>query len=91
MVHVETAIVVSKTITLVLGGLVTYLAFKAYRRTDASALRALSVGFGVITVGAIVGGLVDILSNLGVLFGVLVQSVLTMVGFAVIVYSLYAE
>jgi len=91
MAHVETAIVVSKTITLVLGGLVTYLAFKAYRRTDASALRALSVGFGVITVGAIVGGLVDILSSLGVLFGVLVQSVLTMVGFAVIVYSLYAE
>jgi hypothetical protein len=91
MAHVETAIVVSKTITLVLGGLVTYLAFKAYRRTDASALRALSVGFGVITVGAIVGGLVDILSSFGVLFGVLVQSVLTMVGFAVIVYSLYAE
>ena len=91
MVHVETAIVVSKTITLVLGGLVTYLAFKAYRRTGASALKSLSVGFGVITAGAIVGGLIDLVSSLGVLYGVLVQSVVTMVGFAVIVYSLYVE
>jgi hypothetical protein len=91
MPHVETAIVVAKTVTLVLGGLVTYLAFKAHRRTGAPALRALAVGFGVITAGAIVAGVVDLLTDLGLLYGVLVQSTLTMVGFAVIVYSLYAD
>jgi hypothetical protein len=91
MPHVETAIVVAKTITLVLGGLVTYLAFKAYRRTRAAALRALALGFGIITLGAIVAGIVDLLTGLGLLYGVLVQSTLTMVGFAVITYSLYAD
>jgi hypothetical protein len=91
MPHVETAIVVAKTITLVLGGLVTYLAFKAHRRTGAPALRALAVGFGIVTVGAIVAGIVDRLTGLGLLYSVLIQSTLTMVGFAVITYSLYVE
>ena len=91
MPHLETAIVAAKTITLVLGGLVTYLAFKAHRRTGAPALKALAIGFGIVTLGAIVAGIVDVLTGLGLLYGVLIQSVLTMVGFAVITYSLYVD
>ena len=91
MPHIDTAIVVAKTLTLVFGGLVTYLSFKAYRRTGSDPLRSLAIGFGVITAGAILGGAVDVFSSLGVLYGVLVQSVLTTVGFAIITYSLYAD
>jgi len=99
--HVGTAIVVSKTVILILGSLITYLSWKAYRRTAAPALRSLAIGFGVVTAGAILAGAIDLLVGSGdvglelvessLLLGVLVNSVLTAIGFAVITYSLYAE
>lgn len=91
MGHLTTAIIVVKTLTLALGGLITYFSLKAYRRTGAPALRALALGFGTITVGAILAGVVDQLTPFDLLWGVLVQSTLTLVGFAVITYSLYVD
>ncbi len=88
---VTTVIVVIKAGILVFGGLITYLSFKAYRRTRAPALRALAFGFAIITVGTFVAGLLDQIFK--GLFGisVLVDSLLTLCGFAVITYSLYRE
>lgn len=98
MSHVTLAIAAIKTLTVVFGALITYLAYSAYRRTDARELRALAVGFGVVTLGSVLGGAVDLggdaVSAVGpdaILLGVLVQSLLTLVGFAVITYSLYTE
>ncbi|MFB6198531.1 MAG: hypothetical protein ABEI52_09745 [Halobacteriaceae archaeon] len=91
MNYIETGIIITKTLTLVLGGIITYLAARAYGRTGSPSLRALSIGFGVITSGAVLGGIIDLLTSLSFLQGVLVQSTLTMVGFAIIMYSLYAE
>jgi hypothetical protein len=89
--HLTTAIVATKTVTLILGSLITYFSWKAFRRTRAPALRALAIGFGVVTFGAVVAGVVDLLTPLDLLVGVLVNSVLTMVGFVFITYSLYVE
>jgi len=86
---VETAIVVTKTLTLLLGGLITYLALKAYRRTGSPSLRALTIGFGIVTVGSLLAGVVDVAFESGFQMGLLIQSSLIAVGFAVIVYSLY--
>jgi hypothetical protein len=101
MVHVETAIVATKTVTLVLGGLITYFSLKAYRRTGSTALRSLSIGFGIITFGAVLAGAIDVLPDIppfagivpdmGLLTGVLVHSILTTVGFMFITYSLYED
>jgi len=85
----ETLIVVTKTLTLLLGGLITYFAYKAYRRTGAPSLRMLSIGFGVVTVGSLVAGVLDQAVGLDFRVGLLVESALIAVGFAVIVYSLY--
>ena len=90
MVH-PFAIVAAKTVTLLLGGLITYFSYRAYRRTGARPLRALAIGFAIITLGAALGGAVDLLTSADVLTGVLVNSVLTMIGFAFIVYSLYTD
>ena len=86
---IETAIVVTKTLTLLLGGLITYLALKAYRRTGSPSLRALTIGFGIVTVGSLLAGVVDVAFESGFQMGLLIQSSLIAVGFAVIVYSLY--
>jgi len=93
LIHVGTAIAVTKLGTLVLGGLISYLGWRAYSRTGAAPLRALSVGFAIVTAGAAVGGVVDqfLFGSQSTLWGVLISSVLTLVGFGVITYSLYME
>lgn len=91
MVHITSTIVALKTITLVLGGLITYFATRAYRRTAASALRALAIGFGLVTLGGLFGGIVDRLLTVAPKYALIIESVLTAAGFTVILYSLYVD
>ncbi|MFB6352943.1 MAG: hypothetical protein ABEJ92_02545 [Halobacteriales archaeon] len=91
MNHLTTAVVVLKTLTLVLGGTITYLAFKAFRRTGSAALRSLTLGFGLVTLGALLAGFVDQLAGFRTDAALVVESALTVAGFAVIVYSLYVD
>lgn len=88
MVH-PFAITAAKTVTLVLGGLITYLTAKAYRRTGAPSLRALAIGFGIITLGGALAGVGDLAGVIDLQTSVLVQSIVTAIGFGVITYSLY--
>jgi hypothetical protein len=90
MVH-PFGITAAKTVTLVLGGLITYLTAKAYRRTGAPPLRALAIGFGIITLGGALAGIGDLAGVIDLRTSVLVQSVVTAIGFGVITYSLYQE
>ena len=89
MVH-PNIVVAFKTVTLLLGALITYFAYRAYRRTDSSALGALAVGFGVITLGAFLAGAGNLIFSLALEQSLLLESGLTAGGFIVIVYSLYA-
>lgn len=79
-----------KTITLVLGSLITFLAYKAYRRTDDNSLGLLSLGFGIVTLGTLLAGVADQLLQADFLIGLLIQSALIAAGFLVITYSLYS-
>ena len=90
MVH-PFAITAAKTATLLLGGLITYLTAKAYRRTGAPALRALAIGFGIVTLGGVIAGIGDFTGVADLRTSVLIQSTVTAIGFAVITYSLYRE
>jgi len=49
------------------------------------------VGFGIVTLGILLGGVVDQVLRAGFQFGQLVESALLALGFAVIVYSLYTD
>lgn len=91
MNHLTSLVVVLKTITLVLGLTITYLSYKAFRRSGSAALRSLTVGFGLVTFGALLAGVADQVIGLQTDFALVVESVLTAAGFAVIVYSLYVE
>lgn len=85
------AIIVLKTITLILGAAIAYLSYKAYRRTGARPLQFLAYGFGFVTLGSLLAGVIDQVLNLGFRLGQLVETILVTVGFAVIVYSLYVD
>ncbi|MBX0296921.1 DUF7521 family protein [Haloarcula nitratireducens] len=91
MTWVDTAIIVVKTVILLLGGGITYIAYKAYRRTGAPSLRVLGVGFGIITLGALLAGIANQVLSVSLEMGVLINSLLVAVGFAVVMYSLYLE
>jgi len=89
--HVELAIIVAKTAILLLGGSITYYAIRAYRRTGDPSLRALGIGFGIVTVGALIGGVSHQLVGADLAVGIAIDSALTALGFGVIVYSLYVD
>jgi hypothetical protein len=88
-VQITTLIIGLKTLTLVLGGLITYLSFKAYRRTGNHALGYLSAGFAIVTLGTLLAGVADQFLQAGFQVGLLIESILIAAGMLVIVYSLY--
>lgn len=91
MTEITTLIVGLKTVTLLLGGLITYFAYKAFRRTEARSLQYLALGFAIVTLGSMLGGVVDQLLALPREIAIVTESGMTVIGFAVIVYSLYVE
>jgi hypothetical protein len=84
-------IAATQTVTMVAGGFVTLLAFRAYRRTGAPALRALAVGLGLVTAGALLAGVVHQVAEANIATAVAIQSSAMALGFTVLAYSLYAE
>ncbi|QSX01056.1 DUF7521 family protein [Haloterrigena alkaliphila] len=80
---------VVKTLILLVGSLITFLAFKAYRRTRQRALGFLAAGFGLVTLGLVLAGLLYELLEVPLMTGILLESLLMLVGFLVIAYSLY--
>jgi heme/copper-type cytochrome/quinol oxidase subunit 3 len=88
---ISLAIIVIKTIILVVGSGIAFIAYKAHRRTEAPSLRALAVGFGVVTLGALLAGIAHQVFDVSLQTGVLINSLLTALGFGIIMYSLYIE
>jgi hypothetical protein len=78
-----------KTITLVLGATITYFGYRAWRRTGARSLRALTLGFALVTVGSLLAGVADVVFGTPLEVGLLIESSLIAIGFGIIVYSLY--
>ncbi|WP_129116200.1 DUF7521 family protein [Halegenticoccus tardaugens] len=91
MIWIGTAIVVVKTVILLLGSGITYIAFKAYRRTGSPSMRALGIGFGTVTLGALLAGIAHQVLSVSLEMGILINSVLVAVGLAIVMYSLYLE
>lgn len=85
------AVIAAKTVILLLGGAITLVAYRAYRRTGAESLRMLALGFGTVTFGAILGGVVHQVLEVSLEVGLLLDSVLTAIGFGIIVLSLYRK
>lgn len=91
MTWTGTAIVAVKTVILLLGSGITYIAYRAYRRTGTPSLRVLGIGFGVITFGALLAGIAHQLLAVSLEIGILINSILVAIGLAIVLYSLYLE
>lgn len=88
-----------KAITVVLGLIVMYQGSKAYRATRRKSLLLLTIGMAIMTLGAVSEALAY--RGLELLLGRdfqwtldqshLFEAIVTLVGFAVLVYSLYTR
>lgn len=81
---------VIKLITVALGFVIVYLGLKAYRQTRRKPLLYLTLGIGIMTLGAISEGLAYQGLGWGLDESHIVEGVVTLIAFAVLVYSLYA-
>lgn len=91
MFDAQAFVVFAKTVTLVFGGIITFYTFRAFRRTGSPALRSLTVGLGLLTLGALLSGGTHTLVGGSPTLGIGVNSLLMAAGFASMTYSLYVR
>ena len=82
-------LVVVKVLALVLGGVVSLMAYRAYRRTRMSGLQYFAVGLAVITLGTVLVGAFHHLGGASVTLGMVLESVIICAGFGVMIVGLY--
>lgn len=80
-----------KVAALVLGGIVTLLAYRAYRRTNIDGLQYFSFGLLVITIGTFLIGVLHHIFGVPVVPGMLLESLILCAGFGIMIYGLYGQ
>jgi hypothetical protein len=88
MIDLAPLTLAATAVTLALGLVVARLGYRAYRRTDRAALRALSAAFTLIVAGAATGATDQLLGVDSAVAG-FAASALTASGFVVLAHSLY--
>lgn len=83
-----TVLVVVRLLVLALGVAVTYYSVQAYRRTRAHYMRNAAIGFGIITIGVFIEGVLFELGGLDLALVHIVESVAIGLGFLVLLISL---
>lgn len=87
-IEIQFVLAVIRTLILLVGGVVTYLAFSAYQRTSDRSLMFLAVGFGFIVVGVTLAGVSFEILNVPLDVGVLIESLFVLLGLSTVAYSL---
>jgi uncharacterized membrane protein (DUF441 family) len=81
---------VAKIVALVLGTFIVYLAYKGYKRNANKPLLYAATGFGLITAGTLAEGILYVLFGTELLSAIAAGTTITILGFAVIIYSIYS-
>jgi hypothetical protein len=89
MVDATTAVLVAvRLLVLTLGILITYYSFEAYRRTGTYYMRNAAIGFGIITLGVFIEGVLYEFAGVDLAIVHVIESVAIGLGFVVLLISL---
>ena len=89
MVDATTAVLVAvRLLVLTLGILITYYSFEAYRRTGTYYMRNAAIGFGIITLGVFIEGVLFEFAGVVLAIVLVIESVAIGLGFVVLLISL---
>ena len=80
----------AKLAALILGAFIVYLAYKGYRRNRSKPLLYVAVGFALITAGTFAEGILYVVLGSALLAAIAAGTIVTLLGFAAILYSIYA-
>ncbi len=87
--HVE--LVIAKIITMGLGFLIAYQAYRGYREYGSKPMLYVAVGFLFISFGAIIEGILYDVFDENIFLAGTVQTIIVAIGMVVILYSLYGQ
>jgi hypothetical protein len=80
---------IAKGAALVLGVFIVYLAYTGFRRNRSRPLLFVAIGFALITGGTVAEGILYVLLGSQLLAAITAGTTITVLGFAVIIYSVY--
>ncbi|WP_440990757.1 DUF7521 family protein [Haloarchaeobius baliensis] len=80
-----------KVTALVLGGVVSLMAYRAYLRTRLDGLQYFAAGLVVITLGTFFVGVLHHVFGIPSLQGMLYESLVACGGFLIMIYGLYGQ
>jgi len=80
----------TKIVALVLGAFIVYLAYRGFTRNRSKPLLYVAVGFALITAGTIAEGILYVILGSQLLMAITAGTAITVLGFAAIIYSIYA-
>lgn len=87
--HIE--LVTAKLITVGLGLLITYQAYKGYRVHGSEPMLYVAIGFLFISIGAVIEGLLFDIVGLSIFVAGTIQTSIVAIGMLVVLYSLYGR
>ncbi|MBX0324978.1 hypothetical protein DVK05_15380 [Halorubrum sp. Atlit-8R] len=84
-------LIVAKLVTMVLGFVIAYQAYRGYRRSNSQSMLYLAVGFAIISFGAIVEGILFDVVGLTLHNAGTVATTIVAIGMLTILYALYGR
>lgn len=87
--HIE--LVIAKLITVGLGLLITYKAYKGYQTYQNEPMLYVAIGFLFISIGSIMEGVLFDVVGLSIFVAGAIQTTIVATGMLVIIYSLYGQ
>ena len=91
MLHSVVVVTAAEMVILGCTGILTYLAYRAYRRTGSPSLCTLMIGLALVALGSLLGGALHQFGSFSFDASVGIDSALTAAGFVVVLYALYAD
>ncbi|MFB6106754.1 MAG: hypothetical protein ABEJ70_07250 [Halobacteriaceae archaeon] len=82
-------LVVAKLITMGLGFLIAYQAYRGYRTHGSEPMRYVALGFFLISVGAVLEGALYEIVGLSIFLAGTIQTTIVAAGMLAVLYSLY--
>ncbi|WP_458210782.1 DUF7521 family protein [Haladaptatus sp. NG-SE-30] len=85
--HIE--LVIAKLITMIIGLVIAATAYRGYRRFNSRSMLYLAIGFTIISIGAVIEGILFDVLHFSIFWAGTVQTSIVAIGMVVILYSLY--
>ena len=80
-----------KAAILLIGGVIVYLAWNSYRRERNRSMLFRALGFGFVTVGAVLAGVFFEILKADLVTSDIAEASMVVVGFALILYSVFGK